>query len=317
MTHSTGTEGPGDDSGPPQHHRPAAHAASPRYPAHFGAIALLRADGTAAGTAPAHHLLRTRALPHSGVNPAAANAAAEPLSARLCEHFEGLGKCNRGARCRFAHRAGSPPPQVTPAPTMLACSRSMPVSCDDTSMSSSSNTGWVATPGGAAASASSSGQRLGATAAVPIHRPHLRPAASSGHWSPLLAAPGGGGGAADSPRPQQPCSAAAPPPPAPPTRWEPTTAAAAHPPEHQAAAVLTPFFVTLDPHQQRLQQHLHGPGGGGVWDPQPAAGGSSGGQQHAWAAPAAAAAAVASFAAPSFGEGARPHVFQFGYASNW
>ena len=76
----------------------------PNVPAHgspdtmLAVISLLRADGSVAFAGlPADALLATRALGRDGDDSVA--------TARLCEHFEGHGTCNRGHKCRFAHRA--------------------------------------------------------------------------------------------------------------------------------------------------------------------------------------------------------------------
>ena len=75
-----------------------ASAAPLCYPAHgWGPFTLLQADGRVAfADVPAHTLLVTRAFGRQD---------GQVIAARLCEHFEGHGRCNRGARCRFAHRA--------------------------------------------------------------------------------------------------------------------------------------------------------------------------------------------------------------------
>jgi hypothetical protein len=75
-----------------------ASAAPLCYPAHgWGPFTLLQADGRVAfADVPAHTLLVTRAFGRQD---------GQVTAARLCEHFEGHGRCNRGARCRFAHRA--------------------------------------------------------------------------------------------------------------------------------------------------------------------------------------------------------------------
>jgi len=112
---------------PPHTLRTAAADGSERYPAQPARVSLVDSHGVWVRTVCASELLRTRVLAafeeqgaSSDASPSAAGTpttatighvhAHRPVVARLCEHFEGHGTCNRGHKCRFAHRVG--PPQL-------------------------------------------------------------------------------------------------------------------------------------------------------------------------------------------------------------
>ena len=76
-------------------HTLAAAAATPR----FAPGQLVAFHGVAGAVARSEDLLATRALEHAEID-----AAAGTVVVRLCDHFEDRGSCNRGHKCRFAHR---------------------------------------------------------------------------------------------------------------------------------------------------------------------------------------------------------------------
>eukprot|EP00672_Neobodo_designis_P004517 CAMPEP_0174878378 /NCGR_PEP_ID=MMETSP1114-20130205/82726_1 /TAXON_ID=312471 /ORGANISM="Neobodo designis, Strain CCAP 1951/1" /LENGTH=212 /DNA_ID=CAMNT_0016113765 /DNA_START=197 /DNA_END=835 /DNA_ORIENTATION=+ len=76
-------------------HTLAAAAATPR----FAAGQLVAFHGVAGAVARSEDLLATRALEH-----AERDAVTGAVVVRLCDHFEDRGSCNRGHKCRFAHR---------------------------------------------------------------------------------------------------------------------------------------------------------------------------------------------------------------------
>jgi len=90
-------------------HALAAAAATPR----FAAGQLVAFHGVAGAVARSEDLLATRALEH-----AERDAVTGAVVVRLCDHFEDRGSCNRGHKCRFAHRvvaATQPLSQLRPA----------------------------------------------------------------------------------------------------------------------------------------------------------------------------------------------------------
>jgi hypothetical protein len=96
---------------------PEPQAEPARFPKHYGTVTLLRTDGAVAfPDVPADTLLVTRALAGAGADGSSGPLAAGTASARLCEHFEGHGTCNRGVKCRFAHRAAAAAAPAVVAP---------------------------------------------------------------------------------------------------------------------------------------------------------------------------------------------------------
>ena len=83
-------------------HSVFASESIPRLPTSAGRVLLL---GTGGVCLPWEELLQTRALE----NAQASSCGCYSAVVRLCDHFEDRGSCNRGHKCRFAHRVATHP----------------------------------------------------------------------------------------------------------------------------------------------------------------------------------------------------------------